>query len=451
MIVDDQYRTLNSLSRFISPDEFSTVWVPDEQHALNLLRKQPEEEWIIIIDLKSSGMGGGGFLHQARQIVPGAAILVTGPLGPFLYKRGSFYEFSGPTLKQQINTILHGIRQDLEEKKQPEKKTQLRFKRKDVKERFGAIIGRSHSLNEIYDLIQNLKDSSATVLIQGESGTGKELVAKTIHETSTRADRPFVALNCGAIPGALIESELFGHERGAFTTAVNKRKGKFEAAQGGTLFLDEIGELGRDLQVKLLRVLQEKEFQRVGGNATFKTDVRVIAATGRDLRKSIQLEEFREDLFYRLNVLPIYLPPLRQRKDDVPLLLDHFFLKISKELNRSAPTIDEDATKALVDYCYPGNVRELANIVERLLIVCSWDLISFYDLPPEVRDSNARNTDSRELLKDLPKEGIALHELEKQLILRTLQISSGNKCAAARKLGISRRLLYLRLSQYGIL
>lgn len=452
LIVDDQYHALHSLPRFISSDAFSPVWVPDEQYALNLLRKQPRKEWIIIIDLKSSGMGGGGFLHQARQIAPRSAILVTGSLGPFLYKEGSFYEFSGPTLKEQINTILCGISQGLEEKEEPEEEPEehpeFRFKRKELKERFGAIIGRSQAFNEIYDLIDNLKDSSASVLIQGESGTGKELIARTIHETSTRKARPFVAVNCGAIPDALIESELFGHERGAFTTALYKRKGKFEVAQGGTLFLDEIGALDRDLQVKLLRVLQEKEFQRVGGNSTYKTDVRIIAATNLDLRKAVQLEGFREDLYYRINVLPIYLHPLRERKEDIPLLLDHFFRKTASELNRPVPPLSEDAREALLDYCYPGNVRELANIVERLLVISCRGLITLDDLPAEVRETMDHETKSREMFKELPEGGVPLQEVERQLIFKTLQTTSGNKCEAAKMLGITRRLLYLRLAQY---
>jgi DNA-binding NtrC family response regulator len=450
LIVDDQYRTLHSLPRFISSDAFSPVWVPDEQHALNLLRKLSGKEWIIIIDLKSSGMGGGGFLHKARQIAPQAAILVTEPLGPFLYKGGSFYEFSGPTLKQQINMILYGICQGLEEKEKLDSPSAFRFKRKELKERFGAIVGRSQALNEIYDLIDSLRDSPVTVLIQGESGTGKELIARTIHEKSTRRNHPFVAVNCGAIPITLIESELFGHERGAFTTALYKRKGKFEVAKGGTLFLDEIGTLNRDLQVKLLRVLQEKEFQRVGGNTTLKTDVRIIAATNQDLRRAVQLEEFREDLFYRLNVLPIYIHPLRARKDDIPLLLDHFFSKTSSELNRPVPPVSEEAWGVLLDYGYPGNVRELANIVERLLVICCQGPITLQDLPAEVRNTMDLVSRSREVLKDLPEGGIHLQEMERQLIIKTLQTTSGNKREAAKMLGITRRLLYLRLGQYGL-
>ena len=324
LIIDDEYRSFRTLVQLISADWFSVVWVPDDQKGLKKLQDLAGKVQIIIIDLKSSGMGGGGFLQQARQISPQAAILITAPLGPFLYRQGSFFDFSGPSLKQDINGILLTITQEMGISHDADRNKTHTGK---YRERFGIIIGRSKGINDIYQLIENLKDSSATVLIQGESGTGKELVAQTIHQTGSRKALPFVALNCGAIPANLIESELFGHEKGAFTTAMYRRKGKFEVAHGGTLFLDEIGELDRELQVKLLRVLQEKEFQRVGGNRSHKTDVRVIAATSRDLKKAVQAGHFRDDLFYRLNVVPIHIPPLRKRREDIPLLLDHFFRK----------------------------------------------------------------------------------------------------------------------------
>ena len=233
LIVDDQYQTFRSLPRLISPDVFSAIWVSDEQQGLKILKDQTDRVGIIIIDLKSSGMGGGGFLHRARQIAPHAAILITAPLGPFLYQEGAFYDFSGPTLKQDINTILLSITRKMSVDRAPKEN---KGRPLEYKERFGVIIGRSKNINEIYRLIEQLKESSATVMIQGESGTGKELVAQTIHQTSARRNHPFVAINCGAIPANLMESELFGHERGAFTTAIHQRKGKFEVAHGGTLF-----------------------------------------------------------------------------------------------------------------------------------------------------------------------------------------------------------------------
>ncbi|NLI80594.1 MAG: sigma-54-dependent Fis family transcriptional regulator [Deltaproteobacteria bacterium] len=447
LIVDDPYRSFQSLPRLISREAFSVNWVPDEHQGLELLRRNPEKDWIVIVDLKSSGMGGAGFLHQARQIVSGAAILVTSPLGPFLYKDGSFFEFSGPSLRQEINKILYGIAQ------RPGTPSALATKsqaRPELRDGFGTMVGRSEKINEIYRLILNLRNSSATVMIQGESGTGKELIARMIHQNSRRREKPFVAVNCGAIPAALVESELFGHERGAFTGAVCQKKGRFEVAHGGTLFLDEIGELGKDLQVKLLRVLQEREFQRVGGNRTLKADVRIIAATSQDLKSCMQAGDFREDLYYRLNVVPIEAPPLRDRREDIPLLLDHFFKKISRSMGCPEPSISPEARRAMIRYSYPGNVRELANIVERLLVTCPDGKIRLGDLPREMQEDDRREGQSPEMLRELPDAGVPLREVERELILKTLERASGNKRAAAEMLGITRRLLYLRLMEYGL-
>jgi DNA-binding NtrC family response regulator len=447
LIVDDEYCALRALFRLISPQQFTAVWVAGEQQGLEALRDRANRIGIIIIDLKSSGMGGAGFLQHARHLAPHAAVLITGPLGPFLYQGGNFYELSGPNLKHDINKILLSITRKMNNGKVPQRKG---VRTPPLKERFGAIIGRSDSINAIYRLLDHLQGSSSTVLIQGESGTGKELIARTIHQTSLRGSRPFVAINCGAIPANLIESELFGHERGAFTTAVAQRKGKFEIAEGGTVFLDEVGELDRELQVKLLRVLQEKEFQRVGGNLTFKTDVRIVAATSQDLSQAVQTGHFRDDLFYRLNVIPVYVPPLRERKGDIPLLLEHFFNKTAQEMSRRPPVLSEEVLTALIDYRYPGNVRELANIVERLLTICPDGKISLQDLPREVREEAACTPRATAVLNALPTGGACLSEVEKELILKTLEMTSGNKSAAARMIGITRRRLYLRLSQYGL-
>jgi two-component system NtrC family response regulator len=446
LIIDDEYHSFRMLVRQISAQWFSVVCAPDEQQGLKKLEELKANVQIIIIDLKSSGMGGGGFLQQARRISPQAALLITAPLGPFLYQGGQFYDFSGPSLKQDINGVLLSIAREMglfsasgSGKRRPA-----------CREQFGVIIGRSKGINEIYGLIENLKDSCSTVLVQGESGTGKELVAQTIHQSGSRKAQPFVALNCGAIPANLIESELFGHEKGAFTNAMYRRKGKFEIACGGTLFLDEIGELDRDLQVKLLRVLQEKEFQRVGGNRSYATDVRVIAATSRDLKKAVQAGHFRADLFYRLNVVPIRIPPLRQRREDIALLLDYFFVKTARDMGRPTPVLTHGANELLLKYAYHGNVRELINIVERLVVLCFNGRITRDDLPEEVREASTEERgETTRLLKELPNDGVPLQEIEKELILKTLKLTSWNKAAAARMLGMTRRLLYLRLAQYG--
>ena len=445
LIVDDQLRTFQCLDRLINLEDFFPLRVYDDYQGLEILKKKPGRNWIIIIGLTSSNIGGGGFLYLARQIVPTAAILIIGPLNTFLYREGKFFKYSGTNLEKNINPILLSISQKVGFGNVPKVVPELK---PVLKKRFGNIIGQSPSINHIYQMIENLKKSSATVLIQGESGTGKELIAQTIHQTSSRKNHPFVAVNCGAIPVTLIESELFGHERGAFTSAVNLRKGKFEIADKGTLFLDEIGDLCQDIQVKLLRVLQEKEFQRIGGNKTYKTNVRIIAATNKNLKSAMEEGHFREDLFYRLNVVPLHIPPLRKRREDILPLLNHSFEKIFREINRSIPFLCEDARKTLLGYNYPGNVREVANIVERLSITCSDREITQEDLPKEVRREAGPTAGLLDMIKDLPDGGVRLEEVEKELILKTLQKTSGNKQAAAKVLGITRRLLYLRLSQY---
>ncbi len=446
LVVDDQFRTFRSLSRLISRHDFDTVWVPDDRAGLEYLKERGDDVGIVIVDLKSTQIGGGGFFQQARNLAPSAAVLITGPLGAFLYQGGNFYDSFGFGLKHNINEVLSSIARKMQNGGKARKTGE---QDEEIKERFGAIIGRSEGINEIYRLIEKLKESSCTVLIQGESGVGKELIAQTIHRTSNRGSQPFVPVNCGAIPANLVESELFGHEKGSFTSALNQRVGKFEAAEGGTLFLDEIGELEKDLQVKLLRVLQEKEFQRVGGNRTIHTNVRIIAATSKDLKKAVEQRHFRDDLFFRLNVVPIQIPALRNRKEDIPLLLTHFFEQTAKQMEKEPPVLEKDAEKALLKYEYPGNVRELINIVERLLVMCPNGHIALSDLPTEIVSEEREALERLSFLRKLPAEGVRLDEIEKELILKTLEAAGDNKTEAARMLGITRRKLYLRLSSYG--
>ena len=447
LIVDDRHGSFRVLRRLVSEDLFSPLWAADEKQGVTLLEANTDRVRIILMDQNSSEMGGGGFLQRARKKAPHAALLITAPLGTFLYQDGDFYDFSGSNLKQEINAVLMSIIERMDASRGPENAVDPP---REWKARFGVMIGKSRSINHIYRLIEKLKASDATVLIQGESGTGKELVAQTIHKTGLRKNHSFVALNCGAIPANLVESELFGHERGAFTTALHQRKGKFEVAHGGTIFLDEIGELDPEVQVKLLRVLQEREFERVGGDKSFKTDVRVIAATSRNLKSAVQKGDFRDDLFYRLNVVPIHVPPLRERRGDIPLLLDHFFRKTAEREGRKAPFLTEEAANLLLNYTYPGNVRELANIVERLAVTCSRKKITIPDLPEEVRETANVSPVFDGLIKSLPQGGISLQKMERELILKTLEMNAGNKAATARMLGITRRLLYLRLCQYGL-
>ena len=307
-----------------------------------------------------------------------------------------------------------------------------------------AIIGRSAPMRELYSLMDRVAGTETTVLISGESGTGKELVARALHERSGRAKRAFIAVNCAALPESVIESELFGHERGAFTGAQDLRRGRFELADGGTLFLDEIGELSPAVQAKLLRVIQEGEFQRVGGSATLKTDVRVIAATNRDLEKEVAESRFRADLYWRLNVFPIRVPPLRERRSDIVLLADYFAEKHGRRSGKPILRISSPAIDLLMTYHWPGNVRELENCMERAVILSTDSVIHAYHLPPSLQSADSTGTGPASTLD------ASLARLERELLVEALKICRGNAASAARRLGITERRMGLALHRFGI-
>jgi len=315
-----------------------------------------------------------------------------------------------------------------------------------VARHFGGrtLVGQSSSMRDVWQKIEMVKDVSSSVLIQGETGTGKELVAYAIHCTSPRADGPFVKLNCGAIPKDLLESELFGHEKGAFTGALQRRIGRFEMADGGTMLLDEIGDMPLALQVKLLGVLQDRFVQRVGGHEGIPVDVRIIAATHQDLAKAIERKTFREDLYYRLNVITIRVPPLRQHKEDIPLLVAHLIKLCSKQTGRNVTGIDPDAMDALMDYDYPGNVRELENIIESAVVLCTGPHITRRELPPSVTKGRERGNEI------IVRPGMPLSEVERLCITETLRYTGGNKQRAAELLGINPRSIYRKIGYYGI-
>jgi Nif-specific regulatory protein len=307
-----------------------------------------------------------------------------------------------------------------------------------------GIIGTSRIMRGVYEMIMQVAPSDATVLITGESGTGKELVAAELHRLSRRSASALVKINCAALPESIIESELFGHEKGAFTGALSQRKGRFELAQGGTIFLDEIAELSPQVQVKLLRALQEREIERVGGSQVIKVDVRLIAATNRNLEEEVKAARFREDLFYRLNVFPLHVPPLRERKSDIMLLADHFAEKYAEKNNKLIKRISSPAIDLLTSYSWPGNVRELENCIERAVILSTDRVIHSYNLPPSLQSPSSTNTEPTTTLE------AALSRLEKELIVEALKINGGNMAAAARQLGITERQMGLRVHHYGI-
>ncbi|NCC24542.1 MAG: sigma-54-dependent Fis family transcriptional regulator [Deltaproteobacteria bacterium] len=326
-----------------------------------------------------------------------------------------------------------------------------------------GIIGRSKALQDVFKILEKVAPTDSTVLVTGESGTGKELLVRALHENSRRFGQPFVPINCGAIPKDLLESELFGHEKGAFTHAIRTRSGRFELASGGTVFLDEIGEMDLSLQVKILRVLQEKEFERVGGTRTMKTDVRVVAATNRNLEEEVRLGHFQEDLFYRLNVIPIHLPPLRERGDDILLLAKSFLERFCRDRDRRVLELRPDAERLILAYSWPGNIRELENFMERMSILCDSERITCSDLPPKVLAETGAlppETESRfesaadfrmPVLKDMQDRNLGLKEfidlLEEGLLLEAMDQADGVKNRAAELLGIKRTTLIEKLKK----
>jgi len=311
------------------------------------------------------------------------------------------------------------------------------------------IVGQSEGMKEVFELIEKVADSDSTIIINGETGTGKGLVAKAVHKKSYRKNRPFISINCGAIPENLLESELFGHVRGAFTGAISSKPGKFELANGGTIFLDEIGDMSPDLQIKVLRVLEEREFDRVGGSKTIRVDVRVIAATHRDLEEEVQKGNFRQDLFYRLNVIPISLPPLRKRKSDIPRLISHFLEQFEIKKRKEVEGISADAVEMMVSYSWPGNVRELKNMMERLVVLKEKGKVSSQDLPEKLRKRDDRN-----ILPEIeiPVDGICLNtevtQFEKALIYQSLEKTKWVKNQAAKLLQINRTTLVEKIKRY---
>lgn len=337
------------------------------------------------------------------------------------------------------------LRQSAQEERKRLLEENIRLQ-EELKDKFrpANIIGNSRAMQEVYDLIAQVSKSDSTVMIRGENGTGKELVVHAIHYNSLRANKPFIKVNCAALPETVIESELFGHEKGAFTGAVTMRKGRFELSNGGTIFLDEIGDLTPATQIKLLRVLQEKEFERVGGINTLKIDVRIITATNRDLEELIEKNEFRQDLYYRLNVFPIHLPPLRERKSDILLLADYFVEKYSKMNHKNIRRISTPAIDMMMAYHWPGNVRELENCIERAVLMSNDDVIHGHHLPPTLQTAEASGTTLKNTLKN------TLESVEREMILDALKSSRGNAAKAARNIGLTERQIGLRIIKYKI-
>ncbi len=443
LIVDDEESVRSSLEKLLSFEKFKTFTAPDGQKALDIVGGERID--IVLLDIKMPGMDGLEVLQKIKETHSNLPVVIISGHGTIATaveatKLGAFDFIEKPIdMERLLLTVRNGIRQG----ELARQNVQLR-ERAGVKTR---IIGEHPEILAIMKTIERVAPTNARVLIMGENGTGKELVARRLHEVSLRAHEPFVEINCAAIPEDLIESALFGHEKGAFTGAISQKIGKFEIADGGTLFLDEVGDMSLSAQAKVLRVLQESTFERVGGTETKKVDVRVIAASNKDLLSEAAKGTFREDLYYRLNVVPIKIPPLRERKSDIKLLAEYFFEEVSNELGNPPKKLSPGALDVLMDYSWPGNVRELMNLIERLCILTPGDVIRREDLPP------LELTREEDLLKD--PFGLKTYQdfkdfTEKEFLIKKLRENNGNVSRTARQLKMQRSNLYKKLEKYGI-
>jgi len=437
LIVDDEEIVRESLANWLEEDGYEVEAVENGARALERL---PAKDWnLAMIDLKMPGMDGIQLMDEIRKVRPDTIVIImtayaTVDTAVQAMKKGAYDYIVKPFNPEDLSIT---IRKIIEHQKLVKENLYLR---KELKKQYRLhdMVSKNHKMIEIFELIKTVAKSSSTVLVQGESGTGKELLSRAIHMESPRRDAPFVTVSCAALSESLLESELFGHEKGAFTGADQARSGKIELAKDGTLFLDEIGDISLKLQMDLLRVLEEKEFRRVGGTQLISVNSRIIAATNRDLTKAIEEEKFREDLYYRINVISVYIPPLRERKEDVPLLVEHFLERFNIEMGKNVDGIAESAMRMLMDYNWPGNARELRNVIERAMVVTKGRMILEADLSlpqtPGVPLPNNR--------------GKSLSDMEKEHILQVLLNNRWNIIRSAQVLGIDRVTLYNKIRKY---
>jgi two-component system response regulator HydG len=439
LVVDDEPSNLASIEKIFQRDGLRVLTADGAKAALEIVRSHRVQ--VVLTDLMMPGVSGLELLRALKQLSPDTEVVMMTAYGTVetavQAMREGAYDFVEKPLKRM--TIIKSVRKAAERHSLVAENRSLRNEIKLLTKR--EIVGSSPALRRVLDVATQAAPSSATVLVLGESGTGKELVARFIHDHSARSRAPFVAVNCSAIPETILEAELFGHERGAFTGALTKREGRFARATGGTLFLDEIGELSPSVQVKLLRVLQEGEYEPVGGD-TVRADVRIVAATNKDLRAEVAAGRFREDLFYRLNVIAVTAPPLRSRREDIPLLVDHFLGVYCAKNARARLEAPREVLKILVDYSWPGNVRELENVIERAVVLCRAEKLAESDLPDYVHQVEGVEPSTLTF-----SVGTPLDEVERRLIRETLRHARGDKSVAAQLLGISTRTIYRKLGE----
>jgi len=450
LIVDDEKNYLTILSALLEDEGFEVLTAPGGHEALEIHKSSDLD--LILTDMKMPKMDGIELLENIKEIDPDLPVIMMTAHGTVdkaveAMQKGAYTYILKPFDNERLIIYVKKaitIYQVVKENRRLRDAVESQY-------RFGNIIGKSKKMRDIFDTIRKVAPSNATVLIEGDSGTGKELVARSIHFNSTRREKPFVAVNCSALAEGLLESELFGHEKGAFTGAVATKKGRFELADGGTLFLDEIGELSQNLQVKLLRVLQEKVFERVGGVRTISVDIRIIVATNKDLQQEMLNGRFREDLYYRLNVVHLVLPPLKERQEDIRLLVNHFIKKYASERQSAAPVtgVDQEVDRLFYDYHWPGNIRELENVIERVMILCPGDTIRVSDLPKGFKD-NVYNTLHLDGIPADAKLYDTLAMIEKALIERALKMSNNVQSHAAAMLGIGKSGLNQKIKKYNL-
>jgi DNA-binding NtrC family response regulator len=437
LVVDDEVMVCVALTNWLQEENYLARAVHDGRQAIALVR---EENWdIVLLDVRMPGMDGMEVLKQIREIAPQSVVIIMTayasiPSAVQAMKDGAYDYVVKPLDVDQLARMLKRI----VEHQQLVTENILLRKRLTEQSEFGDIIGKSPAMQQVFEMIKAVTDTNATVLITGETGTGKELVARAIHSNSPRRYGPFVATSCGALPDTLLESELFGYEKGAFTGADRTKKGRFELADGGTLFLDEVGDISMKTQVKLLRVLQERSFRRLGGTDVIEVDVRVITATNRDLAALVRADSFRSDLYYRLNVVSIHLPPLRERKEDIPLLAAHFINKYNVEFSKKFDRVDRKALELMMEYHWPGNIRELENVIERATVI---------DQGPEVK---ARHLPFCNIEVPISEEAQSLEDIEKLHIEKMLARHNWNIAKTARALAIDRTTLHKKVKKLGL-
>lgn len=453
LIIEDNATLREGVAQVVSRMGHEPVTAPGGRQGLELFKRQEPD--LVISDLKMDGMDGMEVLRAVREINPEVLVMIMTAFGSIeravdAMKEGAFdfipKPFPPDLLRTKISKALEVRAQRLKAERLSQENDMLRA---DAQQSYTMdIVGQAEPMQRIFQMVRKIAATDSTVYVHGESGTGKELIAHAIHKNSHRKDGPFIKVNCSALAESLLESELFGHEKGSFTGALKRKLGRFELADGGTLFLDEIGDISPTTQLKLLRVLQERQIERVGGEETVKVDVRVVTATNKDLKAEVEAGRFREDLFYRLHIIPLSLPALRERREDIPLLVAHFLQKLIARTRAQVSGVAPDAMQLLLQYAWPGNVRELENVIEHAMVFAEGDLIQSRDLPPVISGHSSDD------LLHIPEGDRALPDildaLENQLILRAFKKAKGVKTETARLLGIKPSALYYKLEKYSI-